>query len=246
MTAMDPGGRDPQSSGEEPGPTPGSRTQRLGERYAAHNLSRGRGFIYGGEERLEAMRDLIGGDSQAVLDLGCRDGALVGGLGLPAERVVGADIDHDALLEARDRGALRPCRADLWGPLPFSSDSFDLVLAGEIIEHVPFPDDLVAEIARVLRPGGRVVGSVPNAFRLKNRLSFLAGRWFDVDPTHLRHFSPGSLRGLLGRHLTVVEIRPCVGRWVFAFPYATANDLVWSARKGSAHAGKAPDAEAGR
>lgn len=109
------------------------------------------------------MRDMIPGGSQVVLDLGCRDGALVSALGLPAERVVGADIDHEALLEARDRGALRACHADLWGLLPFRSDSFDLVLAGEIIEHVPFPDDLVSEIARVLRSEGRVVGSVPNA-----------------------------------------------------------------------------------
>jgi SAM-dependent methyltransferase len=241
MRATDPERRDPQSRSREEGPPPGSRTRRLGDRYAEHNRSRGRGFIYGGEERLAAMRDMIPGDLDAVLDLGCRDGALASAIGLPSERVVGADIDHEALLAALDRGALLPCRADLWGPLPFRSDSFDLVLAGEIVEHVPFPDDLVAEIARVLCSGGRVVGSVPNAFRLKNRLSFLAGSWFDVDPTHLRHFSPGSLRGLLDRHLTVVEIRPCVGRWVFAFPYATANDLVWSARKGSTHARRAPD-----
>ena len=228
---MDPARRDAQTRDGERGLDAGPRTQRLGARYAAHNLTRGRGFIYGGEERLEAMRDLIQGGSRVVLDLGCRDGALASALGLPAENVVGADIDYEALLAARDRCALRPCLADLWGPLPFRSDSFDLVLAGEIIEHVPFPEDLVEEMARVLNTGGRVVGSVPNAFRLKNRLSFLAGRWFDVDPTHLRHFSPGSLRGLLEQHLTVVEIRPCVGRWVFAFPHATANDLVWSARK---------------
>jgi SAM-dependent methyltransferase len=231
--------RDHETPQAQADPASGLRTKRLGERYAAHNLSRGRGFIYGGEERLKGMLDLIQADPHEVLDLGCRDGALVSALGLPGERVIGADIDPKALMEARARGALRPCRADLWGPLPFRSDSFDLVLAGEIIEHVPFPDDLVAEIARVLRPGGRVVGSVPNAFRLKNRLSFLVGRWFDVDPTHLRHFSPGSLRSLLNRHLGGAEIRPCVGRWVFLFPRATANDLVWGAKKPLINPGEA-------
>jgi SAM-dependent methyltransferase len=173
---------------------------------------------------------MIEGDPRSVLDLGCRDGALVNALGLPSDRVVGADIDQEALVDAGSRGALWPCRADLWGPLPFRSDSFDLVLASKVVEQVPLPDDLVGEIAHVLRPRGRVVGSVPNAFRLKNRLSFLAGRWFDVDPTHLRHFSPRSLRGMVERHLTVLTVRPCVGRWV-VFPHATANDLVWPARK---------------
>ena len=50
----------------------------------------------------------------------------------------------------------------------------------------------------MLRPGGELVGSVPNAFRVQSRLRFLRGRPPEDDPTHLRMFSPEALRELLG------------------------------------------------
>jgi 2-polyprenyl-3-methyl-5-hydroxy-6-metoxy-1,4-benzoquinol methylase len=203
---------------------------KLGERYARHNLARGRGFVYGGEERIRELRRAVGVIPPGqILDLGCRDGSLAAAIGLPGGRTVGADIDT-AALSAAD-GHVRPCAVDLWKGFPFRSEAFDLVVAGEIVEHVPFPDELVAEAERVLRPGGRLVGSVPNAFRLKNRLLFLSGQWFERDPTHLRHFSPGALRSLLGTRFERVDIRPCVGRLSGIWPRMFGNDLVWTAVK---------------
>jgi len=206
----------------------GRRSVALGERYTSHNRHRGRGFVYGGDDRVRALREMIGDVHGPVLDLGCRDGALPAALGLPPAQTVGVDIDLEALAVARDRGALLACRADLWSQFPFRSKSFALGAAGEILEHVPFPEELVREIHRVLRVGGRVVGSVPNAFRLKNRLLFLGGTWFDPDPTHLHQFSPRSLASLLRPYFGSTEIRPCVGRWVRLWPRLMANDLVWS------------------
>jgi SAM-dependent methyltransferase len=207
----------------------GSRSASLGERYAAHNRDRGRGFVYGGEDRVAALRALFDPKATRILDLGCRDGSLARALGLPAERTIGADIDAESLAAAR--AALTPCRADLWGGFPFRDDSVDLVVAGEILEHVPFPSEFLAEVARVLRPGGRVVGSVPNAFRLKNRLAFLVGRPFEHDPTHLRQFSPSGLAAAIGDHLAQVSVQPAVGRWVRVWPRLLAVDLVWTAVK---------------
>lgn len=202
----------------------------LGERYARHNLRRGRGFIFGGRGRVRALRSAIGKPPPGrILDLGCRDGSLAKALALPPQRTVGADIDEEAL-HATD-GLLRPCLADLWKAFPFRSDSFDLVVAGEIVEHVPFPDAFIDEARRVLRPGGRIVGSVPNAFRLKNRIAFASGRWFEVDPTHLRQFSPHMLYELLSSRFERIEIRPCVGRLSPLWPRMFGNDLVWAAHK---------------
>jgi SAM-dependent methyltransferase len=210
-----------------------TRSASLGERYSEHNRQRGRGFLYGGQDRVNALRAAIdGGTFTRVLDLGCRDGALARALGLPPGATIGADIDPEALVNAHKGGTVRATRADLWGPFPFREEAFDLVVAGEIMEHVPFPAALVAEVSRVLAPGGRFVGSVPNAFRLKNRLMFLFGRWFEPDPTHLRQFSPGMLHDLLAGQFTSVSIRPCVGRWTALSPRLMANDLVWRAIKG--------------
>ena len=73
-------------------------------------------------------------------------------------------------------------------------------------------------------------GSVPNAFRLKNRIRFLVGREFERDPTHLHHFSIEGLQRMLGSQFKVVRIRPSVGRFVGVWPRMTANDLVWCVR----------------
>ena len=210
-----------------------SRSSTLGDRYAEHNRGRGRGFVFGGTERSDALRAVIARAPAEgpVLDLGCRDGSLATALGLPRERTVGADIDPEALASARDADALAPCTADLWGPFPFREGAFSLVVGGEILEHVPFPHDFIAEAARVLAPGGRIAGSVPNAFKLKNRLLFASGRWFEADPTHLRQFSPGMLRGLLEQHFVQVEITPCVGRYARWWPRMFGNDLVWTGVK---------------
>ena len=200
----------------------------LSSRYAAHNQSRGRDFIYGGSERVDVFRSLLPRTATTVLDLGCRDGAFAIALGL--ERCFGVDIDVDALRVAHARG-IRAVAANLWVGLPFKTRSIDLVLGGEIFEHVPFPEDLMREVARVLKPTGQLIGSVPNAFRLKNRLRFLAGRPYEHDPTHLRQFSRGALAELVRDSFREVGITPCVGRLVRVSPPLFANDLVWSARE---------------
>jgi SAM-dependent methyltransferase len=101
-------------------------------------------------------------------------------------------------------------------------------VAGELFEHLRFPDALVAEIGRVLRPGGVLVGSVPNAFRLQSRLRFLRGRAPEDDPTHLRMFSPGSLRELLAGFGSV-ELSFVGGRYRWLHRRLLARDLVFSA-----------------
>ena len=103
-------------------------------------------------------------------------------------------------------------------------------LAGELFEHLRFPDALVAEIERVLRPGAVLVGSVPNAFRLQSRLRFLRGRPPEDDPTHLRMFSPAALRELLAR-FERVELTFVGGRYARLNARLFARDLVFTAVK---------------
>ena len=132
-----------------------------------------------------------------MLDLGCRSGALTQHF-LDGNSVVGLDVDAAALEKAAALG-IEPVQANVEEPLPFDDASFDAVVAGELFEHLQFPDALVAEIRRVLRPGGVLVGSVPNAFRVQSRLRFLRGRAPEDDPTHLRMFSPDAIRALARR-----------------------------------------------
>lgn len=94
-------------------------------------------------------------EGSVLLDLACGGGLLaphVGGLG---HRHVGLDLSSSALPVARDHG-VTPVRGDVLR-LPFADEVADVVVAGEVLEHVAEPERLVAEAARVLRPGGTLV-----------------------------------------------------------------------------------------
>lgn len=205
-----------------------SRLEQLRERYEDHHRSRANEFVFGGDERAELFAQLVGRPGRRVLDLGCRYGALTRAYA-EGNEVVGVDVDRDALAEAAKLG-IETHWADVEEPLPFPSESFDVVVAGELIEHLREPERLVAEARRVLRPGGSFVGSVPNFFRLRNRLAMLAGRPLDHDPTHLRIFAPRDVHALL-RDFEDVRLRFVASRFLRVSPPLFGNILIFSARK---------------
>lgn len=209
-----------------------SQLERLDEHYSEyHRSSRTTDFVFGGDERARLFRRLVGGPGRRVLDLGCRYGALTQAY-LEGNEVVGMDVDRDALEQAAELG-IEVVWADVEEPLPFPNASFDAVVAGELIEHVREPDRLVSEVRRVLRPSGTFVGSVPNFFRLRNRLAMLAGRPLDHDPTHLHMFAPRDLERLLAGW-EAPELHFIASRFLRLSPRLFANIVVFRAGKSRA------------
>jgi 2-polyprenyl-6-hydroxyphenyl methylase/3-demethylubiquinone-9 3-methyltransferase len=90
---------------------------------------------------------------EVLVDVGCGGGLLAGHV--TGYRHVGVDVTVSALHAARRHG-LVPVRADA-GRLPLADESAAVVVAGEILEHVHDVPAVVAEVCRVLRPGGLVV-----------------------------------------------------------------------------------------
>lgn len=124
------------------------------------------------------------GPSAHVLDAGCGSG--YGAAEFPnAARVVAMDISAEAVTHAR-RAFSRPGVCFLQGAceaLPFADQSFDLVVAFEVIEHLERWPSLLLDAGRVLRPSGVLLVSTPNkAWYAESRAA--AG----PNPYHVREF----------------------------------------------------------
>jgi 2-polyprenyl-6-hydroxyphenyl methylase/3-demethylubiquinone-9 3-methyltransferase len=95
------------------------------------------------------------GAGSPLLDMACGAGLLAPYLEGTGYRHVGVDQSATAIRQARDHG-VEVARADVRA-LPFRDESFDVVVAGEVLEHVPDLAAVVGEACRVLRPGGTLV-----------------------------------------------------------------------------------------
>jgi len=98
--------------------------------------------------------------SPPVLDIGCGDGTLTRFLfPLPVE--VGIDLNPDEIARAQRAGVYRQALCASAATLPFADASFANVFSNCVLEHVDGIDSALAEIRRVLRPGGRLLTTVP-------------------------------------------------------------------------------------
>jgi SAM-dependent methyltransferase len=99
-------------------------------------------------------------DSGDVLDLGCGVNRELAGYRTTRRRVWGTDlVEHPYLT---DRPWFRKTGSD--GRLPFADASFDLVTSAWVFEHVERPAAFLAEVRRVLRPGGHLIAVTPHAW----------------------------------------------------------------------------------
>jgi len=147
------------------------------------------------------------GPPARVLDVGCGTGDLLRAIrdcGNP--EVLGIEPSAQAVRIARERWGLDVRQGDLHA-VRLPPASVDTVLLSHVIEHLPSPSDTLAEITRVLRPGGALILWLPNADSWAAR--FWRENWIGYDvPRHLYAFTPATLGALLARHgFTVTEIR---------------------------------------
>jgi len=144
------------------------------------------------------------GSGKRVLDVGCSSGYLARPLVERGCTVVGIELDEKAAEAARE-----VCSEVLVGDaetmeLPFPEGSFDVVLCGDVIEHLRDPERFLARLRPLLREGGRLVLTTPNVANWTMRLGLLLGRWQYtergiLDRTHLHLFTRNTLVETLER-----------------------------------------------
>lgn len=201
----------------------------LSQYYESFHEERGKKGTVADPARLSFLETEVG-TGKDVVELGCRYGDILELVG-KGNRLTGLDIDRKALeICAKRTGAVTQI-ADLNAKLPLEDSSFDIVIITEVLEHLPYPEITLAEAARVLRPGGKIVGSVPNAVRLRNRLMFLLSGVVEIDRTHLQHFGEASLAKRLSLNFKSIVVREVSGRFVRLWPSLFANLLLFSGVK---------------
>src|SRR3989344_5189322 len=110
-----------------------------------HGTRRGEGFVILSTERGDFLREKIG-RGKRVLDVGCRDGALTAAFA-EGNEVLGLDIDMHALETARRTLGIQVRHVDLNADWGLEAESFDAVVAAEVLEHLYYPEKVIEKIA---------------------------------------------------------------------------------------------------
>ena len=141
------------------------------------------------------QRELRAGDR--VLDVGCGAGRFSALAAASGASTTGVDVADGALERARTAYPDLDFRlVSFDGALPLADNSFDLVWASEVIEHVADTASWLSEVRRVMAPAGRLLITTPAHGRLRLLVHGIE-RYSDPQGDHLHLYTARSLRGLL-------------------------------------------------
>lgn len=141
-----------------------------------------------------------------VLDIGCGSGLLLAHLKKNgAERTIGLELRQDIATELRESGRVD----DVWcldierDELPVAAHSLDTIIVSHVLEHMVDPWAVLRRLRGLLKPGGKLVGAIPNVRHLSVAWKLLSrGEWTYADSgildrTHLRFFTRSGIEQLL-------------------------------------------------
>jgi len=134
------------------------------------------------KDRIAKYIELLENEKGLLLDIGSGDGIIAERIqSKTGFKVIAIDSIKKNVLAARKKG-VEAKQVDLNHGLPFKKNSFDCILAGEVLEHLLDPESVLSECKRVLKPQGRLIVSVPNIAAWYNRFLLFKGHlplWVD-------------------------------------------------------------------
>ncbi|RII29441.1 MAG: class I SAM-dependent methyltransferase [Geobacter sp.] len=148
-----------------------------------------------------ALVDLVSPEHHRILDVGCGNGANLYLLSQRGHEVIGLTLSEAEARFVTERG-FECINWDMMAELlPFAERSFDALLFSHVLEHLPWPEEVLKRYMKLLRPGGGVYIALPNALHIIQRWQFLCGNFKYtemgvMDRTHLRFFDFATARQL--------------------------------------------------
>ncbi|MEH6590846.1 MAG: methyltransferase domain-containing protein [Halioglobus sp.] len=165
-----------------------------------------------------------------VVDVGCgvgqysnfcaRLGAQVTAVDIQADKLASLSANLPESVTGSITGIVSNC-----DPIPLPDDCADLIICTEVLEHVPSPEDLCREMLRIVKPGGKLVISVPDD-RSEQLIKEVAAPAYFQEPNHIRIFSRESFTRLIlesGLEIERTEATGAFWSMFFLFKWATTQ-----------------------
>ena len=152
-----------------------------------------------------SLEPLVPSGTRCALDVGCGRGGTAAWLSARGIEVDGVSWNQGEL-DAAKAFCRRVICCDLSLGIPEAQDgAYDLVICSHLLEHIAYPQRLLADVYRALKPGGHLLVAIPNLFFWADRLKLLRGQWRYVksgtfDYTHLRWYTDETMAELLHEH----------------------------------------------
>jgi 2-polyprenyl-3-methyl-5-hydroxy-6-metoxy-1,4-benzoquinol methylase len=144
-------------------------------------------------EKAAFLRAKTAGNDSSVLDIGCATGALLASLRDRGWRVTGVEISPSAEYAQKERGL--DVRNIPLEEINFPDESFDVIHASHLVEHLNDPRSFFSELRRILKKDGKIFITTPNISGFQARL--FGGRWRSAIFDHLYLFSKRTLINML-------------------------------------------------
>lgn len=130
-----------------------------------------------------------------LLDIGCNIGMFLNEAAKAGYAVTGVELNSECAEYARKSSGLE-VYSDYLEEIAFQTESFDVVTMYDVLEHIPDMASMLAEVKRILKPGGLLVIQSPNLRSLMAAITGSSWSWLSP-PDHIYHFTPGALSLLL-------------------------------------------------
>ncbi|MFT3907926.1 MAG: class I SAM-dependent methyltransferase [Ferruginibacter sp.] len=140
-------------------------------------------------------------ENKAVLDIASGEGYGSNLLAKKARLVAGVDIDNETILRAKEKykQANLEFKTGSADKIPYPDHSFDVVISFETLEHHDRHEEMMAEVKRVLKPGGLCVISTPDKLVYSDKKNY-------KNPFHVKELYKEEFRGLLKKYFSGVSI----------------------------------------
>jgi len=128
------------------------------------------------------------GTNQRIIDIGCNDGAITALFRDLGNEVIGVDLKEVIKIAQKNYPDIKFINFDASNIFPIDDNSFDVVVASELIEHLINDVLFLRAYYRILKPGGRLILTTPNFAFIRNKIWLFFGRYIDVY-THIYKYT---------------------------------------------------------